>query len=146
VNCFIELSGQHHFKNDPEFGNIMKHIHDGQPTKADIARLNMHVIGAEHPNAPMIADLPSNLTYAVYQNQNQSAINNGIFAEHICRMHSTDPNKPPPLHTLVICSDDLTWASNKKKLGLTAKHTLWSGCANTNITTGREQKNMWMCS
>jgi hypothetical protein len=117
INCFIELWGQHRFKDDPEYGNIMKRIRDGEGTENDIARLNTRVIGGEHPDSPTIADLPNNLTYAVFRNQNRSAINNGIFAEHLRKTHSTDPNKPPPFHTMIIRSDDITWASNKKKLG-----------------------------
>jgi hypothetical protein len=139
VNCFIELSGQHRFKEDPDFGDIMKRIRNGQGTNADIAVLNTRVIGADHPNAPTMADLPDDITYAVYRNQNRSAINNGIFAEHIRKTHSTDPNKPPPFHTLIIRSDDLTWKSNKKQFGPSAKHTLWSGCADTDIKTAGER-------
>ena len=36
INCFIELFGQHRFKDDPEFGDIMKCIHDGNATDSDI--------------------------------------------------------------------------------------------------------------
>ena len=138
VNCFIELSGQHRFKNDPHFGNIMKRIRDGQPTDADIACLNTRVVGGDHPNSPTKSDLPTDLTYAVYRNQNRLAINNGIFAEHIKTTHSTDPNKPPPLHTLIIRSDDLTWTFNKKQFGPSAMHTLWSGCSDTDIKMAGE--------
>ena len=40
INCFIELTGQHRFKENPEFGNVMKRMHDGCPTAEDIALLN----------------------------------------------------------------------------------------------------------
>jgi len=33
VNCFIELTVQHWFKDDPAFGAIMKRIREGCPTK-----------------------------------------------------------------------------------------------------------------
>ena len=83
INCFIELFGQHRFKDDPEFGNIMQRMHDGCATNADIERLNTRVVGSSHPEAPTQSDLPKNLMYAVYQNRNRSAINNGMFAAHI---------------------------------------------------------------
>jgi hypothetical protein len=44
-----------------------------------------------------------------------------------------DPNKPPPWHTLIIRSNDLTWTCNKQQFGPSAKHTLWSGCSDTDI-------------
>jgi hypothetical protein len=108
INCFIELYGLHRYKDDPEFGKLMKRLRDGEVTREDIARLNTRVVGDQHPDSPTIADLPNNLTYAVYQNKNRAAINNGIFAEHIRKTHSTDPNKPPPLHTVIIQLDNLT--------------------------------------
>lgn len=71
----------------------------------------------------------------MYRNQDRSAINNGVFAEHLRKTHSTDANKPPPLHTLVIRSDDLTWTFNKKPFGSTARHALWSQCADSDVKT-----------
>ena len=114
VNCYIELLVQHRFKNDLHFGNIMKRMRNGNLTEDDIACLNTRVVGGNHPNAPKLTDLPTNLKYAVYRNKNRSAINNGVFAEHISKTHSKNPNKPPPLHTIIIRSDDLTWKFNKK--------------------------------
>ena len=68
INCFVELTGQHRFKNDPEFGRVMKQIHDGCPTAEDIAYLNTRIINGDHPNAPMMEDVPYNVAYAVYKN------------------------------------------------------------------------------
>ena len=75
--------GRHRFKDDPAFGDIMMRLHGGCPTDADIELLNMRVVGSDHLDAPTHSDLPGDLTYAVYQNRNRSAINNAIFAEHI---------------------------------------------------------------
>jgi hypothetical protein len=66
VNCYIALMGQHHFKEDPVFGNIMKCIREGCPTLEDIAYLNMRIIDGDHPNAPNMLDLPNNMAYTVY--------------------------------------------------------------------------------
>ena len=83
VNCFNKLSGQHRFKDDMSFGNIMLRMSEGNPTEADIAVLNTRVVGSDHPDAPTEKDLPSDLTYAVHCNHSRSVINNGIFYEHI---------------------------------------------------------------
>jgi len=139
VNCFVELTGQHRFKDDPAFGAIMKRIREGCPTENDINILNSRVLNGDHPDSPTTDDLPDDLAYAVYTNKNKAAINNGIFAEHIRKTHSTDPNVKPPMHTLVIRSDDLTWSSNKKAFGAMARHAMWSGCAECDIKTAGER-------
>jgi hypothetical protein len=139
VNCFIELTGQHRFKTDLLFGAIMHRIHEGCPTIADIVLLNSRVLNRDHQDAPTTQDLPVDMSYAVYRNADKSAINNGIFAEHIRKTHSTILGAPLPLHTLIIRSDDLTWKYNKKAFGPAAKHSMWSGCSDSHIKTAGEQ-------
>ena len=104
----------------------MKCIHDRCPLAEDIALLNSWVVNGEHLNAPTDTDLPDNLAYALYQNLDWVAINNGIFAEHVKRTHSMDNTILPSLHTLIICLDEVTWHSNGKQLLTPAFHILWS--------------------
>ena len=143
INCFIELTGQHRFKLNPEFGDVMQRLHDGCPTTEDIALLNSRVINGDHPDAPTDADLPNNLAYAVYRNVDRVAINNGIFAEHVKSTHSIDKTVPPPAHTLIIRSDDLTWHSNGNQFSRSARLILWSQCKDTDITVGRKQNKKY---
>jgi hypothetical protein len=140
INCYVELTGQHRFKDDPEFGNILKRIRQGCPTAEDIATINTRIINGDYPNAPTMADLPNNLAYAVYRNLDRSAIINGVFAEHIKDTHSNDKSIPPPAHTLIIRSDDLSWKINGKQFGALARHILWLQCKDTDITTGYKRK------
>jgi len=97
------------------------------------------VLNGNHPDSPTTDNLPDDLAYAVYTNKNKAAINNGIFAEHIWQTHLTNPNVTPPMHTLVICLDDLTWSSNKKAFGAMARHAMWSGCAECDIKMAGER-------
>ena len=78
---------------------------------------------------------PDNVAYAVYRNLDRVAINNGIFAEHIKRTHSTDKSAPVPRHTLIVRSDDMSWTSNKKSFSAGAKHTVWTQCKDTDVVT-----------
>jgi hypothetical protein len=98
INCYVELTGQHRFKDDPEFGNILQRIREGCPTAEDIAKINTLIVNGDYPNAPSMADLPNNLAYAVDRDLDRAAINNGIFMEHIKDTIS------PPAHTLIIRS------------------------------------------
>jgi hypothetical protein len=144
VNCFMELTGQHRFKNDPEFGNVLKRIREGCPTPEDIAYLNTRTVNSENSNAPSTSDLPNNLAYAVYQNVDRVSINNGIFAEHIKNTHSSNKLVPAPFHTLIIRSDDMTWKTNGKPFGASARHIIWSQCKDTDITTGGKQSKKYV--
>ena len=144
INCYVELTGQHRFKDDPEFGNILKRIREGRPTAEDIAKLNTRIVNGDYPNAPTMADLPHNLAYAVYRNVDRAAINNGIFAEHIRQTHSSDKSVRPPDHTLIIRSDNLTWKTNGKPFGPSARHILWSQCKDTDVTTGGKKSKKYV--
>jgi hypothetical protein len=103
--------------------------------------LNTRVIDGDHANTPTMADLPNQLSYAVYKNLDRVAINNGIFAEHIKRTHSTDRSVRIPDHTLIIRSDKLTWKSNGKGLSTSARHIVWSECKDTDVKTGGKNSN-----
>jgi hypothetical protein len=58
----------------------------------DRLKKDLPLIG-DHPDAPKTEDLLANLAYYVvyYQNMDKSAINNGIFAKHLKKTHSTSP-------------------------------------------------------
>jgi hypothetical protein len=117
----------------------MNRIREGCPTDEDINLLNTRVVNGDAPNAPTSDNLPTDMAYAVFRNVDKSAINNGIFAEHLRKTHSTDPHDPIPHHTVVIRSDDLTWKFNGKPFGPTAKHTVWSACYDCDIKTAGER-------
>jgi hypothetical protein len=104
VNCFIQLTGQHRFKTDPSFGAIMNRIHKGCPTPANIALLNSRVLNGTHPVSPQTKDLPNDVSYTVYQNADKSAINNGVFAEHI-KKHI----RPIPVHQFHFTRSLFVW-------------------------------------
>jgi hypothetical protein len=121
----------------------MYRFRQGMPTEDDITLLNTRVINGNDPVSPTIQDLPATLSYAVYRNMDKCAINNGVFAEHIKKTHSTDPHKSMPWHTLIIWSDELIWKTNKKQFGHTAKHSVWSECSEVDIkTTGDQAKSI----
>jgi hypothetical protein len=102
------------------------------------------VVNGICPHAPADADLPNNLAYAVYRNIDRVAINNGIFAEYIKRTHSINKTVPPPGHTLIIRSDDLTWRSDGKQFLTSARHLLWSQCKDTDITVGGKKNKKYV--
>ncbi len=143
INSFWELTGQHRFKDDPEFGRVMQRLRDGHPTARDIDYINQRVLNGFDPACPTDADLPSDLSYAVYANKNRCAINNGIFCDHVAATHYGDKTREPPGHTLIVRSDDLTWANSKKRWNRGAEYTLWTQCHDDHVqTTGKQPKRV----
>jgi len=72
VNCYLELRGNHRFKDDPEWGDLPKKFRDGTIRTEDIEALNKHI--EQHK-----ADLPENIKYAVYENKNRDMLNEAVF-------------------------------------------------------------------
>ena len=63
INCYIELQGMHRFKEDPEWGRILKRIRNDEYTQHDIDEINKCVI-----NGPMkdSRTMPVDVSYCVY--------------------------------------------------------------------------------
>jgi len=162
INCFIELKGQHRFRDDPLYGNIMKRFREGCPTQADFEHINSRVVGGDHPNAPTLADIPPDVSYAVFENRDRTAINNGVFMQHVRATHSQEENVSPPRHTVMVRSDDLTWQTSStrskgattesaqgrrpKLLSWSACLKLWTECSDSDVkTVSNRPKSVDVC-
>lgn len=62
VNCFIDLDGMHRFRDDEEWGHILKRFRMGECTEEDIDRINEHVVTPDTVLPEDIWDTPQNLT------------------------------------------------------------------------------------
>jgi hypothetical protein len=107
LNAFVELNGCHRFRDDPNYGAIMRRLREGQVLKEDITFLNGNcVINSTH--------IPhSNVPVAVYQNKNRDAINTAMF-EKYCTI-----NKPRNSHDIfgeanLVLMDNLEMADSAK--------------------------------
>jgi hypothetical protein len=76
INCYIELQGQHRFKNDQEWGLLLTRYRDGKLTEEDIDIINSRVITTE-------AQIPHDISYATYTNVDRASINTGIFERYV---------------------------------------------------------------
>ena len=79
VNSYIELQGMHRFRDDPQWGWMLKRFREGKPTEADINLLNEACV-VEHDT-----DLPPGIKYAAYNNKDRDSINTAVFEEHILK-------------------------------------------------------------
>ena len=98
TNCFIELTGTHRsFKDDPEWGMLLRRFRNGEVTKEDIEKINKRVVSSD-------TALPGNLRYATYYNHDRDAINAGLF-EKRCRERFAKVGNTKD--SLIIFSDEL---------------------------------------
>ena len=87
LNAFIELDGQHRFKDDPAYGEMMLRFRNGVPTRADIDKINDNCLIREGHSPG------DNVPVAVYRNRNRDAINSAMFEEYCTVNKPADPDE-----------------------------------------------------
>ena len=108
INAYIELMGMHRFKDDLQWGHILRRMRAGKITTADINEINKRVIS----NPELI---PQGVAYCVYANSDRTAINAGVFSQML-KTHYNKSDEVPP-HLL------LMQASNMKRIHKNTKKT-----------------------
>ena len=103
VNCYLELQGLHRFKDDPEWGRILRRIRNCTYTHHDIDAINECLINS--PNRGR-KKLPGNASYCVYTNADRTAINAGIFS-NVLKAHWKESTELPN-HILAIKASEMT--------------------------------------
>jgi PIF1-like helicase len=84
LNAFIELDGQHRYRDDPEYGEINFRLRNGCAQVEDIQRINsVCCISPTHRPDP-------NVPVAVYRNRSCDAINCAMFEEYCSKNRQTD--------------------------------------------------------
>ena len=127
INCFMELQGQHRFKDDPMFGEILTRMRNGTITKEDIDWINTRVVKCKDN------ELPPNLRYATYYNSDRDAINSALF-EQRCR--DTINRFGDAKDCLLIFSDDIRMRTSPKIYKkLRNRGHFWNNCTESNIKT-----------
>jgi hypothetical protein len=74
ANCFVELKGMHRFQDDHNWGYLLLRFRNGEVTRQDIDTINECVVNAD-------TELPVDIKYATYFNQDQDSINAALFEE-----------------------------------------------------------------
>ena len=67
INCYIELKGMHRFKDDLEWGYILRRLREGNPTKADLQEINSYVVTKN-------TKLPNDLKYSARFNKVRDSV------------------------------------------------------------------------
>ena len=143
INVVIILDNDHRFKEDPEYGKMLKRMWNGDLTSEDRKKINTRVIGYQGLKLPTTFK-GTNFTfikrkrylncihfthslnifyycaykgeacYACPTNKERNSIQKAIFRQHIQATHpSVTTNDLPPSHTLII--EAHITSSNSKK-------------------------------
>ena len=83
INRAVFLNQSHRFKNDPQYGEIMRRFRIGKVTKKDIEQINTRFYKNSDVNPPPI----TKLRCACYKNDERNAYNNVIFLQHLKSTH-----------------------------------------------------------
>jgi PIF1-like helicase/Helitron helicase-like domain at N-terminus len=126
INCYIELQGMHRFKEDPEWGQILKRIRNDNHSRHDIEAINMCAIGLPQQES---RTLPGDVSYCVYGNTDRTAINAGIFS-NVLEAHTKKANEQPPYIIAVKASNMMrvTKSKTKVEMGVQDKQYVYENC------------------
>ena len=81
INCYIELKGMHRFKDDLEWGYILRRLREGNPTKADLQEINKHVVTKD-------TKFPNDIKYGTRFNKVQDSVHCTLFEKYICKQET----------------------------------------------------------
>lgn len=145
LTSFIELMGIYRFEKDPEWGELLGRIYNGEDRKEDRETINRRLMDLTDPN--FVSTFDNNITFAVYANKDRSAINACRFSKHLEKhfvKHGFTANPPTgycaPMHTLIVLADMIDGETDKEVPQIYAsqiynsKHdnSFWVGSDTTN--------------
>lgn len=103
INVVIILDNSHRFKDDPEYGAILKRMWNGTFTKCDCDTINQRIIGqsVKLPDT----EVDSDISYACWSNNERSTVHASLFQDRIKDFPVITSDELPPEHTVIIEAD-----------------------------------------
>ena len=134
INKAVFLNTCHRFKNDEEYGMIMRRLRIGRITTDDIHKINTRYIKNPDVSLPSI----SKLRCACYRNDERNAFNNLIFLQHLKTTHhlNHETDKHVPTHTCIIKANMRYSGKKGTPLNLNLYNRLLDECGDCDITNG----------
>ena len=130
INSYVELQGMYRFKEDEEWGHILRRFREGIPTQDDFDKINRRVVDTQTKCTLDNDKIPDNIVYATPANKERDAINNAVF-------HNVIRNNPED--AIVILSDKIAIKMKKDKKGkyekLTNPDIFWKYCSEDDCKT-----------
>ena len=133
VNCFIELTGLHRFKNDIAWGQLLLRFRNGEMTIHDIDKVNERVVTVE-------TKLPDDIKYATFFNRDRDSINTALFEER-CKVMHNEHGKVDD--SILIFSDNISVQRSTKTYGpFKCLKSFWENCGEDDIKLAKGRGRM----
>jgi hypothetical protein len=144
INCFIELNGQHQFKDDPEWGEILTCIRNGNCSVEDIQLINRecNMVNKRPPSGGKQVACPTN--------KQQDAINTAVFDQYC------DENQPVDgalmKRAILVLMDNLQMETGKKTMTymmeMAVKDYFYQKCGKNNCiwSESKQIDNSTLCT
>ena len=131
INRAVFLNRSHRFKEDPEFGNILRKFRNGDITEDDILFINSRYI--QNPDVTLPES--SKLRYACATNIERNAISTSMFLRHLQATHtkSNDPSTDCPKHTIMIKGTLRYGRSKKGMINRNLRNMIYDTCGDADI-------------
>jgi hypothetical protein len=133
TNCFLELGGMHRFKEDMEWGLLLRRFREGEATCQDIERINTRVVS--HSD-----ELPHNIRYATYYNRDRDAINAGLFEQRCEDLIAA--NLPLDDSIMILCDKQSVKNGSNVYKEFKSPKKLWEECGENDIKPGKMASRM----
>jgi hypothetical protein len=117
LNCYIELEGMHRFRDDPEWGELLKRFRNGLPLPSDIHMINERcIVSPQHQPPPGIQ-------VASYTNETRDTVNTKVFEDY-CSLNKPTLQGALNSEVVLIFMDELEiMAGNKTYVPLKSNRT-----------------------
>jgi hypothetical protein len=107
LNCYIELTGMHRFKDDPQWGERLQRFREGRAILEDIQVIN------EKCFANSDSQIPAGIQVATSRNREQDSINTAVFKQY-CMEHKTKDCTESFDRALIVIMDCLKVKDSKQ--------------------------------
>ena len=146
IKVIIILNNEHRYKDDPEYGRIMKRMWNNNLSKKDRKLFNTRVVGNNNLKLP--STFEGDACYVCPSNQEHNAISAGNFEMHILDTHPPfDSLEAPPEHTIVIEADIRSTKSKQKNVTIdnVLRHRIITTCGDDNVKYGNKHVDPALC-
>lgn len=147
LNAVIFLNNVHRFKDDPEYGKMLKRMWFNDLSTTDRKRINTRVIGKNGVTLPDSFN-GVDTSYACPTNKERNAIHASNFKQHVERTCPLITNNDNPCDKTCIVYARISSSNSKRSrvtINHTLKHRIITTCGDDNVKSGTKLIDPALC-
>jgi hypothetical protein len=133
INAAVILESNHRFKDDPEYGEILKRIRSNTHTEADIQAINTRFV-KDKTDLPPVGE---EVCYACSFNKERNSVSQAIFQQLIDKNPNVESDEAPSDEVIVI---EAVLSQRKKKCSKTFHEAVFERCGDAQVATTNSKK------